>query len=223
MEHLTIEALARLVDEAPTRSERHHLAECDACTAELDLLQQQTEALGSLPALRPAPGDWIALEGRLESEGLVRGTDLVRTGARFFGVRQAWLQAAAALVLFAAGGAFGVALAPGGESLGPTARLVDPATTTVADAQTSDQAAEQVRFAEQQYYDAVLRYRQLTSGEDAARPDPGRFAAIDALVAASQAAVQQSPDDPWLNGFLVSAVAERQASLRRISSGGTWY
>ena len=223
MEHLTLEALSRLVDETPSRSERRHLADCEICSTELDLVRQQTEALRSLPAMRPAPGDWEALEAQLEEEGLIRGGDIVRTGARLFGVRRSWMQAAAALVLFGAGGALGAALAPSDGTLGSSARLVDPATLTVAEAATSEQAAERVRSAEQQYYAAVVRYRELTRGSDAARPDPGRFAAIDALVAASQAAVQQAPDDPFLNGFLVSAVAERQATLRRISSSGSWY
>jgi hypothetical protein len=62
MEHLSLEALARLVDETPFRSERRHLARCPDCSRELALLREQTEALRSLPDLRPAPGDWPALE-----------------------------------------------------------------------------------------------------------------------------------------------------------------
>jgi hypothetical protein len=43
-------------------------------------------------------------------------------------------------------------------------------------------------------------------------------------VAASQAAVRQAPADPFLNGLLASTLAEREATLRKISSGGdNWF
>ena len=73
MEHLTKETLARLVDERPNPEQREHLSSCTVCGLELRGLRRQTEALGSLPDLRPPPGDWVGLEARLMSEGLVDG------------------------------------------------------------------------------------------------------------------------------------------------------
>ena len=74
-----------------------------------------------------------------------------------------------------------------------------------------------MRLAEQQYRDAILQYRALTRNAEAETPmDARRLAAIDALVAMSQAAVQEAPDDPFLNGFLVSAVAEREAAMNTL-------
>ena len=228
MEHLSLEALARLVDETPFRSEKRHLAHCPDCSRELELLREQTEALGSLPDLLPAPGDWPALEARLEGEGLLGGSTPAETVLRLIDRRRVWMQAAAAVVLFLAGGLSGVALAPGG--WGPEAgrgevavEEASPATLAAAEASTPEEAAEVLRFAEQQYRDAMLRYRALTRPEADTSMDPRRLAVIDAMVAMGQAAVHEAPDDPFLNGFLVSAVAEREAALNALFAAADRY
>jgi hypothetical protein len=220
MEHLSLEALARVVDETPFRSERQHLARCPECSRELALLREQTEALGSLPDLRPAPGGWPALEARLQSEGLLHRASPASTGIRLIDQRRGWMQAAAAVVLFLVGGLSGAALAPLRSApetgLGVEIAAGETAARGISAAQaaTPEEAADHLRFAEQQYRDAMLRYRALTRSPEAdTQMDPRRFAVMDALVAMSQAAVQQAPDDPFLNGFLVSAVAEREAAL----------
>ena len=234
MEHLSLEALARLVDETPFRSEKRHLAGCPECSRELELLREQREALRSLPDLRPAPGDWPALEARLEREGLLRGSTPADTVIRLIDRRRGWMQAAAAVVLFLAGGLSGAVLAPAGWGLQTdggqvasgemTEGGVSPAQLTAEEAATPEEAAEVLRLAEQQYRDAMLRYRALTRGPEAGTPmDPRHFAAREMLVAASQAAVQEAPDDPFLNGFLVSAVAEREAALNAIFASADRY
>ena len=71
------------------------------------------------------------------------------------------------------------------------------------------------------YVNALAHYREVAAdqGGDAAKADPrSRFAALEYLVAASQAAVRQAPTDPFLNGLLASTLAEREATLRRIST-----
>jgi hypothetical protein len=82
-------------------------------------------------------------------------------------------------------------------------------------------AATAVNLAEQQYMLALLQYRQIL---DAQEGGPGRIgdptarlAAIEAIVAAGRAAIQQAPADPYVNGVLVSALAEREAFLRNAS------
>jgi len=78
-------------------------------------------------------------------------------------------------------------------------------------------AADAVRLAEQHYIMTLLQYRQLldAQGEPGAIGDPAsRFAALEAIVAAGRAAVQQAPADPFVNGVLVGALAEREALLR---------
>jgi hypothetical protein len=231
MEHLTAEALARLVDEAPTHEERNHLDSCLSCQGELGALKAQTEALGALPDLRPPRGDWEELEARLISEGLVRGDD--GSGRSILPSGVGWMQVAAGLVLLLGGAAIGSSLTRSAghpsnavsADLGRTPELVALPAMQVGNVEDAEEA---VRIAEQNYVDALIQYRQMaqSSGRFTLMDDPAsRYAALDALVRAGQAAVRQVPADPFLNGFLASAVAEQEAVLRRISNTAedNWY
>ncbi len=224
MGHLTTESLARMVSEAPYPEEQEHLEDCSACQAELQALRAQTEAMGGLPDLRPPTGDWEALEARLVSEGLVRSTGLSLHANRW--TSSGWLQAAAALVLFVGGTAMGTLFTsdgPGAQPTlgeGPSNLELVPVGGSAQPVSNLTDAAEAVRLAERQYIDALVQYRQIldAQGEPAFIGDPtSRFAALEGIVAAGRAAVQQAPADPFMNGVLVSALAEREAILRNAS------
>jgi hypothetical protein len=104
----------------------------------------------------------------------------------------------------------------GFENLGASGLELIPVSSQAQPATTLEEAAEAVNTAERRYMDALLRYRQMldSQGDPAYIGDPTvRFAALEAIVAAGRAAVQQAPADPYLNGVLVSALAERQALL----------
>jgi hypothetical protein len=224
MGHLTTEAVSRIVNEAPSPEEARHLEACALCRAELEALKEHVEAVGALPDLRPPPGDWEALEARLASEGLIRSSGLAVRASRWRS--SGWLQAAAALVLFLGGAAMGSgALATGGgQNLalgeGPSSLELIPVSSQIQPASSLADAAGAVHQAERLYMDALLQYRQLldAQGDPTSVGDPTvRFAALEAIVAAGRAAVQQAPADPYLNGVLVGALAERQALLRKAS------
>ena len=54
--------------------------------------------------------------------------------------------------------------------------------------------------------------------------DPGeRAAALDLLVQASENALRRAPDDPFINLFLVSTLAERRATSGAASSEDNWF
>ncbi len=224
MKHLSLDTLARLVDERPTPGEREHLASCGRCATDLRSMRYQTEALGALPAVRPPQGDWAVLEARLESEGLVRGGGAIRKFG--FAAAPRWMQAAAAIVLFLGGTGFGLTVAPGGvpgsEILG-----ADGAIVAVNDISTLDGAAGAVRFTEQQYLDALTQFRRLEGEAGVARVgNPvSRMAALETLYAASQEALRVAPSDPVFNGFLVNVLAERQEVFRQMaaSSDDGWF
>lgn len=219
MDHLTTETLARLVDETPSAPEGEHLAGCRACASELDALRAQTHALASLPEIRPPLGDWEILEARLRSEGLVREPGIfARMGLAH---TPPWMRGAAAVALFLGGSLLGSAVTSrqAGEARGPSGAQA----AQFAGAGTDDVAvaAEAVRIAEENYINALARYRHLVGqgGDDDALGDPSsRYAALEYLVAASQAALRQAPADPFLNGLLASTLAEREVTLRRISN-----
>ncbi len=224
MGHLTTESLARMVSEGPYPEEQEHLEGCSSCQDDLEALRAQTEALGGLPDLRPPTGDWEALEARLVAEGLVRSSGLSLHVNRWR--TSGWLQAAAALVLFVGGTTMGSLFTsddPGAQSAlreAPSNLRLVPVGGSPTPVSNLTDAAEAVRLAERQYIDALVQYRQImdAQGEPAFIGDPtSRFAALEGIVAAGRAAVQQAPADPFVNGVLVSALAEREAILRNAS------
>jgi len=224
MEHLNTETLARLVDHASEPEEAAHIAECSTCSAELEAMRSQTDALRSLPKIRPPQGNWHALEARLRSEGLVE--DAGRFSRMGLAQTPGWMRAAAAIMLFLSGAGAGALLTSQDtpEPLGVLALLSNSAlfanTTSVAD------AASAVRVAEQNYVTAITRYQQLLTSESGieAGVDPmSRYAALEHLVAVSQAAVRQAPGDSFLNGLLVSVLGEREATARLVASRDNWF
>ncbi len=214
MEHVSRERLAALVDEHPDAEEATHLDGCAVCSRELAALRDQTEALRALPEILPPRGDWAVLEAQLRSEGLVRDPGLFKR----LGLAQTppWMKAAAAVLLFLSGAGTGAALAAPGTSDGLPQQV-----------SSVDDAASAVRMAEEDYVTAVTRYRELLAqngGEDGGADPISRFAALEHLVMVSQAAVRQAPGDPFLNGFLASAMAERDAALRMVSTNrDNWF
>jgi len=224
MEHLSTETLARLVDHASQPEEAAHIAECEACSAELEAMRSQTDALRSLPEIRPPQGNWHALEARLRSEGLVEDPGLFRKMglARTPG----WMRAAAAILLFLSGtGAGAMLTSPGApEPLGEFAMLSNSA--LFANSTSVAEAASAVRVAEQNYVAAITRYQQLLiseSGIDAEVDLMSRYAALEHLAAVSQAAVRQAPGDSFLNGLLVSVLGEREATAQLVASRDNWF
>jgi hypothetical protein len=220
MEHLSREALSRLVDESPTAEESDHLDHCGRCTSELEALRRQTAALGALPDVRPPRGDWDGLEARLVAEGLLTEE---RSIAARVAVATPWLRRAAAVALFLGGAATGAGVmtrvpsAAVAETGAPTqavelAAITDPGT-----------ALAQVQDAERAYIGALVHYRQLISAQEGGEVmgDPEtRYAALEQVVQAGQAAVSQAPFDQFLTGLLASALAERASSRPGSPSAG---
>ena len=224
MGHLTREDLARIVSEEPSSPEWEHLEFCPVCQSELMALKEQTDAMGALPDLRPPPGDWEALEARLASEGLIRTSGLALRTSRFR--TSGWFQAAAALVLFLGGTALGSrgAAEPTGDPVavrpaGSESALI-PASVQVPTANTLDDALRIRNLTERHFRDALVQYRQLyeAQGQPSYDGDPtSRLVALQAMIAGAQAGVQQAPADPFINGVLASALAERDVLLQNPS------
>lgn len=156
------------------------------------------------------------------------------------------LQAAAAILLLVGGAGLGVgasalldadagapalsttAAAPGLSLDAVTLAALDPSTAEVD--LSMEEAEELVRLTEGWYLTALTRYRDQAVGRDAPPSGYGdpftRYAALEALMAASQAAVREVPTDPFLNGLLVNMRAEREATLQGLRASSTtanWY
>lgn len=215
MQHLTIEALARLVDEPANEEERLHLSMCGECRHELGELEAQVAEMGELGTLAAPGGGWASLAARLRSEGMMGSRSDGRAGAA--GLRRgALLRMAAALALFVAGGLTGEILRGG---------AVDRAEVRLASEATTPEEAEQVLMAsEAEYVAALTRYAELT-GENITDDPVNRLAALEGIVLTTRAALREAPADPVINGYHLAAVTQREALLRQISNqeGERWF
>ena len=131
------------------------------------------------------------------------------------------MRGAAALVLFLAGGLSGSLLRGGAAATSPAAEPLATATTP-AEAEAALVASEAA------YVAALERYAELTTGDETDDPI-NRLAALEGIVLTTRAALKESPADPVINGYHLTALTQREAILRRMSSearggsGDGWY
>jgi len=243
MTHLTLETLARLVDDAPDPTENGHLDICEACRTELEALRADAAALRALPDPEPPIAAWLALEQRLGREGLLRRRNWTVTV----------LQVAAVLAMFVLGSVVGGTfvsrrlpqVAAGTQQaapMTPTNVATQPIITdtprsaavmtsaplaagpaTVRPAATAEEAVSRLRDAETAYLAALSRFSDFNGRAESTDP-LARLAALESIVATTRAALGQAPADPIINGYHLTAVAQRDATLRQLAaSGQTWY
>ena len=207
MQHLSEEAIARLVDEAPAEGEALHLEMCGECRTELEGMIEQTRALEALPELVPPPGAWPAIQDRLREDQLL--TEWMS--------RSVWLgwpaRVAAGLALFLAGTATG-ALALRGDGQTATAPAAAVATRPVAEA-TAAQLEQRLRAAEAEYVSLLTADSQATGASRTVDP-LNRLAALEGIVLTTRAALEEAPADPVINGYHLTALEQRDAILRQI-------
>lgn len=228
MSHLTIEALARIVDEPATAAEQAHLDMCSACRSTLHELRMQTTALAALPVYAPPADAWEAIGHRMH-EAERRAEQRRRT----LGVAT---RIAAAIAIFALGAATQSVLSSrGGFSTQATAAAGNPggaadqagaATPLISAAPTSmEEATARLRLAETVYTRALLDYAALTTPEPP-RDAVARLATLEAIVLTTRAALERAPADPLINTYHLAAQAERETlleQLRRRPEAGQWY
>ena len=242
MSHLTLETLARLVDEAPDPTENGHLDICEECRTELEALRADAAALRGLPDPHPPIAAWVALEQRLDREGLLRKTRWQQHAMRI----------AAVLVVFVLGSVVGgmfmrpevgpVATTQQQQLTMPAAAVSQPVSNdtprspavmaaaplagprvAVRPAATAEEALARLRDAESAYLSALNRVSDFNGRADTTDP-VARLAALESIVATTRAALGQAPADPVINGYHLTAVAQRDATLRQLSaSGQNWY
>src|SRR5687768_12446904 len=212
MSHLSIETLARLIDEPALEIEAAHLDACAECRAELEGLKADAAALAALPQLQPPAAQWYAVERQLAAEGLLR-TSVPVAGRRWM---MPALQLAAAISIFV----LGQVTATRVTRLAPSAAPVAQATAPL----TREEAAAVVQTAEQTYLGALTRYAELTGRTDNADL-VARVAALESIVLTTRAALGEAPADPVINGYHLTALAQRDAMLKQLASADnkTWF
>jgi hypothetical protein len=227
MSHLNIETLARLVDESADSHEAAHLEDCDECRSELEGLKVDAAALAQLPEIQPPERQWRAIQQRLIAEGLLRAPTTIHAERRWL---TPVLQLAAALAIFVLGN-FTAPLLRGANEAPVAVNRLDSretdrgmvssvATTTVS----ITDALATVRATEQAYLTALTRYAEIAGGTASADPI-ARLAALQSIVVTTGAALGQAPADPVINGYHLTAVAQRDATLKKLqtSAGQNWF
>ena len=208
MSHLTLEVLARLVDEPPMPDEAIHLNECAACRCAVDGLRAQAGALRSLAPPAPPAGAWERIAERVRNDG--------RIAARRRRVVTHLMRLAAAVVLVASGAGVhawidsrqsGAGLVEGRESIPGASRLISGRRPL-----TLEDAVARIRAAELVYRRSLLDYSAMASPQPP-RDLVARLATLDAIVLTTRTALERAPTDPVINTYHVAALAERESLL----------
>jgi hypothetical protein len=89
---------------------------------------------------------------------------------------------------------------------------------------SAEEALAALREAESGYLDALTRYAELAGGAPGGDP-MARLAALEGIVLTTRAALGQAPADPVINGYHMTALAHRDATLRQLaaSSVQSWF
>jgi hypothetical protein len=246
MSHLNLETLARLIDDTPDPTEAGHLDNCEQCRDELEAMRADVAALQMLPDVEPPIVQWVRLEQRLEREGLMRRNwrwqpTALRAAAAVVifvlgGISSALLMRSEPREYLTQ------AEQPASREVQQIEPLVNtPATlaenqitaaplpsvatqpATMQPPRTAEEAATRLRAAEADYLTALTRFSEF-AGRMAEGDPVARLAALESIVATTRAALGRAPADPVINGYHLTAVAQRDALLRQVSaSGQTWY
>lgn len=262
MSHLSLEAIARLVEDTPGAEEAAHLESCAECRGQLEEMTQEVHALSLLPDMAAAPDQWASLEQRLVQEGLIR-----TRSPGSYGRTARLMQIAAAVTLFLGGSLAGrmtaeptlitTAAAPTTQApverepaAAPATVLASDPTPALAEREPAPQtvrrnpdvtlassdafgrsnpasvedAAALLRQTEELYLAALTRYAELASQAESGDPI-ARLAALQSIILTTQAALNQTPTDPVINGYHLTALAQRDATLRQVAAASNerWY
>lgn len=223
MSHLPIERLAALADEQPGADEASHLAQCAECARELDAIRSLVSLAGAERELMNVPlTRWDTLAAKLRDEGLVAAGSYGQRKTQNAG-RQL-MQVAAALLLVAGGVAAGrvsagAAMVPGGLSGSDASQIASansvPTFTSAADAAHWQQV----------YSDGYQRAIAYLANQDSTARGVGtpasmrtRLSALDRASRTMREALNDAPYDPVLSDFYLNSFAQREATLRQLTS-----
>jgi len=231
MSHLSTERLAALGDEAPTPVEAAHLATCDACAREhaayralVTMAHEERGAIG-IPLTR-----FESIASALAAEHPVAAPAAPQPSrpatSRFLRMP---MRAAAGFLLLAGGvvagrASAGASLIPG---VGQTTTLAAQGATNQASAPDSANFAsiEEARYAQlhsEALYQQAAAYlaEHDTSVSDEGSPVAyrSRLAALDQVISTTREAMRQAPHDPVINGYYLTTLGQREATLRQLST-----
>jgi hypothetical protein len=225
MSHLPTERLAAFVNEPPSATELAHLAACAECASERATYRGLAELAASESSRIGTPlTTWEKLRPALIADGVIDdGRGVARSVSHAW---RPWLQAAAAVLLIAGGvmagrRSAGATLLPSLPSIGAGHSIAiasdDSAPTfkTLADAREA-QAKSQLVY---QSATAFLAEKDTSNrGSDSPASVRTRLAALDRTRQVLGAALNDAPYDPVINGYYLTTLGQREATLRQLNT-----
>jgi len=224
MSHLSPERLAALVDETPTAAELAHLAGCAECARERAAYRNLVELAVNRSASIASPlTSWDALRPALAQDGIIDGGKRSPVAKERFG--RPWRQAAAAVLLIS-GGLVAGRLSAGASLLPRTAALSTQTGSSNIDSLPHFRSVDDARAAQTQaqalFQNATAFIAQqdttITPAESPAAMRT-RLAALDRTRQVLGEALNQAPSDPVINGYYLTTVGQREATLRQMNVG----
>jgi hypothetical protein len=225
MSHLPTERLAALADEAPTAAELAHLAGCTECSRERAAYQNLAELAAAEAARLGAPlTTWETLAPVLVADGVIDDGRGLRFRTRRAG--RPWLQTAAAVLLLAGGVATGrwSMHAPALGS-GRTVAANNMSTNASTDSTPVFRTVQEALVAQAQSqttYQSATAYlaQHDTTGQASESPSAmrARLAALDRTRDVMGEALNEAPYDPVINGYYLTTVGQREATIRRLNT-----
>jgi anti-sigma factor ChrR (cupin superfamily) len=225
------EQLSEYVDDELSPRERvrieAHLSECPECARLVDDLRAVVAAARSVEDAPPAADLWPAIAGRLEPRsGGPRVVPLdARRGPRRFSFSVPQLAAASIAIALLSAGAVWMAIRDGGGAVGPTAsapRSEEPITGAVEEpisGATGETApavtvADRAAAVENDEYEAAVAELQRLLDEAAIDPElrqaiDENLAVIDDAIRQTRRALEDDPDDVYLNTHLASTMQRK--------------
>jgi hypothetical protein len=245
MSHLSTERLAALGDEEPTAAEAAHLAACAACARErtayrtlVAMASHERDAIG-IPLTR-----WDSIASALSEQSLTRAaggghgspeqSGITATRPRAVRFLRTPMRAAAGILLLA-GGAIAGRLSAGatplpidGGAFAPPA-ISQTSGTSVLVADVSDSVSfssiEEARAAQlrsETLYQQAAAFLAEHDSTGESRYDPevvkSRLAALDQMISTTREAMRAAPHDPVINGYYLTTVGQREATLRQLNT-----
>ena len=232
MSHLSTERLAALGDEATTPVEAAHLAACDACAREraayralVTMAHEERGAIG-IPLTR-----FESIASALATEHVVAApaAPLAARHARSRTLLRIPMRVAAGFLLLAGGAVAGrvSAGAPPIPGVGhaPTAVARSAASQAAATEPTSFASIEDARYAQlhsealyQQAAAYLAEHDTSVAGEGSPIAYRSRLAALDQVISTTREAMRQAPHDPVINGYYLTTLGQREATLRQLNT-----
>ena len=223
MSHLPEERLAALSDEPPNSAELAHLASCERCASERAAHRNLRELASAQGAQIGAPlTSWEALAPALRADGVIDTGEwrVARRPRRFTGV---WSQAAAALLIALGGIAYGRYSASG--SVLPEPASAVAARGNEADSVPTFSSVDEARAAQERYETLYQSAALYLAAHDTAELPPDspaamrhRLATLDEVGATVRQALTESPGDPVINGYYLTTLGQREATLRQLNA-----